>query len=185
MNMIEIIGSVITDNGKSITNGFLESIDLTIEDGDFVAFVGNENSGVHKIMKVISGQERITRGEFFLFGSLIKYTNKSHLLSLIKNKIKYINYQGNMEILIEELKSNKLLIIIENLDLEECHYDMIIEILKKKRSMGATVVVSTQKENFALRFYRRIYINNGRIQKEVRILKSESFTVKENIKANV
>lgn len=185
MNMIEIIGSIITDNGKSITNGFLESIDLTIENGDFVAFVGNENSGIHKIMKVISGQERITRGEFFLFGNLIKYTNKSHLSSLIENKIKYIKYQGDMEDLMEELKSNKSLIIIEDLDLEEDQYDTIIQILKTKRSKGATVVVSTKKDNFALRFYRRIYINNGRIQKEVRILKAESFTVKENIKANV
>lgn len=185
MNMIEIIGSIITDNGKSITNGFLESIDLTIENGDFLTFVGDEYSGVHKIMKVISGQEKITRGEFFFFGNLIKYNNKSYLSSLIKNKIKYINYQGNMQFLIEELKSNKPLIIIENLDLEESQYDIIIEILKQKRSSGATVVVSTKKEKLALRFYRRIYVNDGKIQKEVRILKLDSFSVKENIKASV
>lgn len=185
MNMIEIIGSIITDNGKSITNGFLESIDLTIEKGDLVAFVGDKNSGIGKIIKVISGQERITRGEFFLFGNLIKYNNKSYLSNLIKNEIKYINYKGNMEFLMEELKDNKPLIIIENLDLEESQYDIIIETLKEKRNTGATIVVSTKNDDFALRFYRRIYVYDGKIQKEVRILKSDSFAIKENIKASM
>lgn len=185
MNIIEISGSIIIDNGKSITNGFLESIDLIIEKGDFVTFVGNENSGAHKIMKVIGGQEKVKRGDAFLFGNHITHSNKLHLANLIKDKIKYINYKGDLENLMEELKSSKPLIIIENLDLEKNQYDTIIQILKKKRSMGATVVASTKKEDFALRFYRRIYINNGKIQKEIRMLKTENLTLKENIEANI
>ena len=94
----------------------LDGVSLTIEKGEFVAFVGQSGSGKSTMMNVLGCLDVPTRGDYFLDGTDVRdLTDKE--LSRIRNKqIGFIFQQYNLIQSLSVLENVELPLIYQGLD---------------------------------------------------------------------
>ncbi|MDE6562974.1 MAG: ABC transporter ATP-binding protein, partial [Malacoplasma sp.] len=83
---------------KYATNGYqfehiLKGIDLTIYKGEFVVIVGPSGSGKTTLLTILSGLDRPSKGDCFMFDKNTITLNQSQLTKLRANHIGYIFQQ--------------------------------------------------------------------------------------------
>jgi putative ABC transport system ATP-binding protein len=74
----------------------LDSVSLSVADGDFVAIVGPSGSGKSTLLNVIGGLERVSKGEVMLDGSRIDHLSENDLVEMRRRKVAYIFQQYHL-----------------------------------------------------------------------------------------
>lgn len=82
MNIVEVKGLSKSFNQNKV----LENVDFDIEKGSFTALLGKNGSGKSTILNILMGDEKLDKGECYLFGESLK-NNPDHL----KNKIGHVS----------------------------------------------------------------------------------------------
>ena len=81
--------------GDSIVKA-LDCVDLSIEDGDFVAIMGPSGSGKSTAMNLTGSLDLTTKGDIYLSGENIEHLEESELAQLRGKKIGFIFQQFNL-----------------------------------------------------------------------------------------
>lgn len=81
-------------NNGSVTDA-LNGINLTIEEGEFVAIVGTSGSGKTTLLNIIGGMDTATSGLYSYKGELISNYSQTQLHKFRKNNISFVfqNYE--------------------------------------------------------------------------------------------
>ncbi len=88
--MIEIKGlTKVYTNGKN-KNEVLKSIDLTIEEGEFVAIMGTSGSGKSTLLSIIGGMDNVTEGTYLFFDEPVHTYSQKKLDQFRKDNIGFI-----------------------------------------------------------------------------------------------
>lgn len=74
----------------SVETPVLRDIDLSIEKEDFIGITGPSGSGKTTLLYVLSGLEKPTKGELFLFGTSLSAYNEKQLADLRKHRIGFV-----------------------------------------------------------------------------------------------
>lgn len=85
MNLIELAHIKKTYRGRNIESIVFQSLDLTIDKGDFIAFYGRSGSGKSTLLNMIGLVDRPTSGEITLEGNKIN-TLSDDKYAFIRNK---------------------------------------------------------------------------------------------------
>lgn len=83
------------DNGGIITN-VLHGLDLSIEEGEFVAIMGPSGSGKSTLMHIIGFLDRPTSGEYFFSGENIKDFSDEELAYIRNQQIGFVFQSFNL-----------------------------------------------------------------------------------------
>ena len=81
--------------GDSIVKA-LNCVDISIQEGDFVAIMGPSGSGKSTAMNLIGSLDLTTQGQIYLKGENIEYLEESELAQLRGKKIGFIFQQFNL-----------------------------------------------------------------------------------------
>lgn len=96
MNVIELknIGKTFTDRAEPTIA--LESIDLTIAKGEFIAIIGPSGSGKSTLMNVLGLLDTPTEGDYLLDGQLVSNFSDSSLARLRREKLGFVFQSFNL-----------------------------------------------------------------------------------------
>ena len=91
-NMLQVKGLWKEFNGTSILKG----IDLTVNEGEFVAIMGQSGSGKSTLLYNISGMDRATKGEIIFEGEDISKLDDEQMSRIRLNKMGFIFQQSHL-----------------------------------------------------------------------------------------
>ena len=98
---------------KQQQNEILNNINLTINQGEFVYFVGKTGSGKSSLLKSIYGDIKIAQGNISVDGQSLNESRKKHILSL-RRKLGII-FQ-DFELIFQDIYQNPIFINLYTLD---------------------------------------------------------------------
>ena len=111
--------------GDSIVSA-VESVDLNIKKGDFVAIVGVSGSGKSTLMNLVGALDLATEGDIFLDNQNIEHLEESELAQIRGKKIGFIFQTFNLIPTLTALENVMLPMTFQGYELEE----------KKQRATG-------------------------------------------------
>ena len=94
--MVEIKGLTKTYLQGKMEVPVLKSIDLTIEDGEYVAIMGPSGSGKSTLMNIIGCLDTPTSGEYYLGGENMAERSEGQLAEIRNKKIGFVFQQFNL-----------------------------------------------------------------------------------------
>ena len=94
--VIELVGAGKTYSSGSIEFEALRGIDLSIDDGEYVAVMGPSGSGKSTIMNVLGCLDTLTRGEYRLAGTDVEELDEEALASIRNRRIGFVFQQFNL-----------------------------------------------------------------------------------------
>jgi len=97
----------------------VESIDLTINKGDFIAIVGPSGSGKSTLMNLVGALDLATQGDIFLDGQNIEYLEESELAQIRGRKIGFIFQTFNLIPTLTALENVMLPMMFQDISREE------------------------------------------------------------------
>lgn len=97
----------------------LKGIDLTIEEGEFVALMGPSGSGKSTLMNIIGCLDRPTRGRFLLLGQDVGQTSDDELARMRRQELGFIFQTFNLIGRISVLKNVEVPMILSEVSREK------------------------------------------------------------------
>lgn len=94
--MVKLTGLTKTYLQGKLDVPVLKSIDLTIEDGEYVAIMGPSGSGKSTLMNIIGCLDTPTSGEYYLAGENMADRTESQLAEIRNKKIGFVFQQFNL-----------------------------------------------------------------------------------------
>ena len=94
--VIELVGAGKTYSSGSIEFEALRGIDLSIDDGEYVAVMGPSGSGKSTIMNVLGCLDTLTRGEYRLAGTDVEELDEEALAAIRNRRIGFVFQQFNL-----------------------------------------------------------------------------------------
>jgi putative ABC transport system ATP-binding protein len=92
-NIIKIVGLTKTYTVGEVEVRALKSIDMTIDEGEFVAIMGSSGSGKSTLMNLIGCLDKPTTGEYYLDGVNTSSLSKNDYAKIRNQKIGFV-FQG-------------------------------------------------------------------------------------------
>jgi ABC-type lipoprotein export system ATPase subunit len=91
----------LTDVTKLYTTGDIElraldGVSLSIEEGEFVAFMGTSGSGKSTLMNIVGCLDRPTTGKYMLAGELVSSMSKSDLADVRNHTLGFVFQHFNL-----------------------------------------------------------------------------------------
>ena len=125
----------------------LDGVSLTIDEGEFVAIIGQSGSGKSTFMNMLGLLDTPTEGEYYINGKLVDDLTDDEM-SVIRNEEIGFIFQGFN--LISSLTA------LENVELPLVYRGML-------KDEGRTVIVITHDNEIAMEAERVVRIRDGRI----------------------
>ena len=94
--VIELVAAGKTYSSGSIEFEALRGIDLSIDDGEYVAVMGPSGSGKSTIMNVLGCLDTLTRGEYRLAGTDVEELDEEALATIRNRRIGFVFQQFNL-----------------------------------------------------------------------------------------
>lgn len=94
--VIELVGAGKTYSSGSIEFEALRGIDLSIDEGEYVAVMGPSGSGKSTIMNVLGCLDTLTRGEYRLAGTDVEELDEEALAAIRNRRIGFVFQQFNL-----------------------------------------------------------------------------------------
>lgn len=108
----------------------LINIDLSIEQGDFVAINGYSGSGKSTLLNIIGTLDTPSNGELSLFGQKINFNQQSSLETFRAEKMGFIFQNFNLNPVLSALENVQMPLLLTALSSKE-RYQKSVEILNK------------------------------------------------------
>ena len=165
---------------KSFKNGqeslqVLKGIDLSVDEGDFVAIMGPSGSGKSTLMNIIGLLDQPTTGSYQLEGEDVAELSENRLAKVRNDQIGFIfqqffllpklSAQKNVELPL--IKNPKLLLCDEPTGaLDTKTGTQIMDLLTQLNREGKTIVMVTHEPEIADYARRKIVIRDGEITQD-------------------
>ena len=95
-HIIEVEGLTKIYGSGEIAVAALDGVDLTIDEGDFVAIMGPSGSGKSTLMNILGCLDRPTSGHYWLGGEDVSELNKTQLARVRNHKIGFVFQSYNL-----------------------------------------------------------------------------------------
>ncbi|WP_432666444.1 ATP-binding cassette domain-containing protein [Wukongibacter baidiensis] len=73
----------------------LKNVNIRIQSGEFVSFMGDGNSGKSSLIKIIGCQDRPTTGEYWLYNMIVENLKESELFKIKNTEIGFVSKTFN------------------------------------------------------------------------------------------
>lgn len=131
MDVVKVINlSKTYCSGSTIEVQALKGINLTIEQGRFVAIVGPSGSGKSTLLNLLGGLEKPSSGEIFVNNKNILNTRDVELAEYRRREVGFIFQKYNLIPILSARENIVLPIHLGKEEIDEMHFNRIIELLK-------------------------------------------------------
>lgn len=107
----------------------LKDIDLTINEGEFVAIVGPSGSGKSTLLHLLGGVDRPTGGKVFIDGVDIYGLSEKELAIFRRRKVGFIFQFYNLVPVLTAEENMKLPMLLDNKKVNTSHFNELVDIL--------------------------------------------------------
>lgn len=107
----------------------LKNINLTVEQGEFVAIVGASGSGKSSLLHLLGGVDRPTSGQVIIDGSELYTKSENELAIFRRRKIGFIFQAYNLIPVLTTEENIKLPMLLENKKPDDAYFQELLEVL--------------------------------------------------------
>ncbi len=116
-------------NQTSVVVKAIDGVELSVEQGEFVAIVGTSGSGKSTLLHMLGGLDRPTEGKVFIDGKDIFSLKEEELTVFRRRKIGFVFQAYNLVPVLNVYENIVLPIQLDGNEVEEAYVNKIIEIL--------------------------------------------------------
>lgn len=116
-------------NQTSVVVKAIDGVELSVEQGEFVAIVGTSGSGKSTLLHMLGGLDRPTEGKVFIDGKDIFSLKDEELTVFRRRKIGFVFQAYNLVPVLNVYENIVLPIQLDGNEVEEAYVNKIIEIL--------------------------------------------------------
>lgn len=116
-------------NQTSVVVKAIDGVELSVEQGEFVAIVGTSGSGKSTLLHMLGGLDRPTEGKVFIDGKDIFSLKDEELTIFRRRKIGFVFQAYNLVPVLNVYENIVLPIQLDGNEVEESYVNKIIEIL--------------------------------------------------------
>ena len=116
-------------NQTSVVVKAIDGVELSVEQGEFVAIVGTSGSGKSTLLHMLGGLDRPTEGKVFIDGKDIFSLKDEELTVFRRRKIGFVFQAYNLVPVLNVYENIVLPIQLDGNEVEEAYINKIIEIL--------------------------------------------------------
>lgn len=110
----------------------LKDIDLTINEGEFVAIVGPSGSGKSTLLHLLGGVDKPTSGKVYIDGVDIYGLSEKELAIFRRRKVGFIFQFYNLVPVLTAEENMKLPMLLDNKKVNDTHFNELVDILGLK-----------------------------------------------------
>nr|WP_300005961.1 ABC transporter ATP-binding protein [Tissierella sp.] len=110
----------------------LKNIDLTINEGEFVAIVGPSGSGKSTLLHMLGGVDKPTGGKVYIDGVDIYGLSEKELAIFRRRKVGFIFQFYNLVPVLTAEENMKLPMLLDNKKVNDSHFNELVDILGLK-----------------------------------------------------
>ena len=114
----------------------LDGVDISIEEGEFVALVGSSGSGKSTLLNMLGGLDTPTKGDVLIRGQSLKTMKRDEKTIFRRRNIGFVFQQFNLVPVLNVYENIILPLRLDGLTPDEAFLRQIVQTLKKKKKMG-------------------------------------------------
>lgn len=129
MEIVKIEGLNKTYGKGNTKVSALKDIDLTINEGEFVAIVGPSGSGKSTLLHLLGGVDKPTAGKVYIDGVDIYSLKEEELAIFRRRKVGFIFQFYNLVPVLTAEENMKLPMLLDNKKVNKTHFNELVDIL--------------------------------------------------------
>ena len=114
----------------------LDGVDISIEEGEFVALVGSSGSGKSTLLNMLGGLDTPTKGDVLIRGQSLKTMKRDEKTIFRRRNIGFVFQQFNLVPVLNVYENIILPLRLDGLTPDEAFLRQIVQTLKIEEKMG-------------------------------------------------
>ena len=114
----------------------LDGVDISIEEGEFVALVGSSGSGKSTLLNMLGGLDTPTKGDVLIRGQSLKTMKRDEKTIFRRRNIGFVFQQFNLVPVLNVYENIILPLPLDGLTPDEAFLRQIVQTLKIEEKMG-------------------------------------------------